>query len=46
MAFPRNSLRAFLQFARNNLIEALRGDRKVNIVIGNESAGLSHYANP
>ena len=39
MAFPRNSMRAFLKFARNNLVEVLKGDRKANLVIGNESAG-------
>ncbi|KAL6722195.1 Exopolyphosphatase [Lecanora helva] len=40
MTFPRNSLRAFLQFAKNNLAQARRGQTKVNIVIGNESADL------
>jgi len=39
MAFPRNSLRAFLQYAKRNLAQAANGDQKVNIVIGNESAG-------
>ena len=39
MAFPRNSLRAFLQHARRNLAQAVNGDQKLNIVIGNESAG-------
>ena len=39
MTFPRNSLRAFLQYAKTNLAQAINGNQKVNIVIGNESAG-------
>lgn len=39
MAFPRNSLRSFLQYAKRNLAEATQGHLKVNIVVGNESAG-------
>ena len=41
MGFLRNSLSAFLKFAQINLAEALNGSRKVNIVVGNESAGPS-----
>ena len=40
MAFPRNSLRAFLQHARTNLSKAVYEEQNINIVIGNESAGL------
>ena len=40
MAFPRNSLRAFLQHARSNLVRAVREGHNINIVVGNESAGL------
>jgi len=39
MPFPRNSLRAFLQHAKTSLSKAVNGTEKVNIVIGNESAG-------
>jgi len=39
MTFPRNSLRAFLQHAKRVLSQAVNGTEKVNIVIGNESAG-------
>ena len=40
MAFPRNSLRAFLQHAKTRLLKAIHEDHDINIVIGNESAGL------
>ena len=40
MAFPRNSLRAFLQHARTNLFKAVHEGHSINIVVGNESAGL------
>ena len=44
MAFPRNSLRAFLQHAKTNLSKAVHEEHDINIVIGNESAGLLiHY---
>ena len=46
MPWPRNSLRAFLQHAKGSLAQALNGSGKVNIVIGNESAGKSHFLNP
>lgn len=39
MAFPRNSLRAFLSHAKSHLHSAIRENRKVTLVIGNESAG-------
>ena len=41
MAFPRNSLRAFLNHAKRGLAQAVNGDQKINIVVGNESAGLT-----
>lgn len=40
MTFPRNSLRAFLQHAKKGLAQAAHGNQKINIVIGNESAGV------
>lgn len=40
MAFPRNSLRAFLQHAKTNLVKAVHEEHNINIVIGNESADL------
>ena len=43
MAFPRNSLRAFLQHAKTNLFKALHEELDINIVVGNESAGLLLY---
>ena len=43
MAFPRNSLRAFLQYAKTNLSKAVNEEHDINIVIGNESAGLLIY---
>lgn len=43
MAFPRNSIRAFLQYAKTNLIKALHEEHDINIVVGNESAGLLVY---
>ena len=39
MAFPRNSLSSFLAYAKRNLSDCLGPGRKVNIVVGNESAG-------
>ena len=45
MAFPPNSLRAFLRYAKDRLSEALEGKRKVNLVIGNESAGEYIFGN-
>ena len=44
MAFPRNSLRAFLQYAKTNLVKAIQEEHPINIVVGNESAGLLTYA--
>ena len=44
MAFPRNSLRAFLQHAKTNLVKAIQEEHPINIVVGNESAGLLTYA--
>lgn len=43
MAFPRNSLRAFLQYAKTNLIKAVHEEHKINVVVGNESAGPHVY---
>ncbi|KAL9126484.1 MAG: hypothetical protein Q9217_004466 [Psora testacea] len=43
MAFARNSLSAFLKYAKNNLTEALNGGRKVSVVVGNESADLDSF---
>ncbi|KAL9069326.1 MAG: hypothetical protein Q9161_005606 [Pseudevernia consocians] len=40
MAFPRNSLRAFLQHAKTNLFKAIHEEHNINIVVGNESADL------
>ena len=40
MAFPRNSLRAFLQYAKTNIYKAVHEEHEINIVVGNESAGL------
>ncbi|MCJ1288175.1 Exopolyphosphatase [Xylographa opegraphella] len=40
MAFPRNSLRAFLSYAKTSLHAALRHQKDVTLVIGNESADL------
>ena len=40
MAFPRNSLRAFLQHAKTNIFKAVHEEHEINIVVGNESAGL------
>ncbi|MCJ1229850.1 Exopolyphosphatase [Toensbergia leucococca] len=40
MAFPRNSLRAFLSHAKTSLITAIRQSTKLTFVIGNESADL------
>ena len=39
MAFPRNSLRAFLSHAKSSLIRSIEQAQKVTIVTGNESAG-------
>ncbi len=39
MAFPRNSLRAFLAHAKTSLASAIRQSQKVTLVTGNESAG-------
>lgn len=41
MAFPRNSLAAFLGYARRKLAAASSDDshHKLSIVLGNESAG-------
>ena len=44
MAFPRNSLRAFLAHARDSLQQALAIDspaQRLTFVIGNESAGMA-----
>jgi len=40
MAFPRNSLRAFLSHAKTALHSAIENSQKVTLVIGNESADL------
>ncbi|CAO1606067.1 Exopolyphosphatase [Xanthoria calcicola] len=40
MAFPRNSLRAFLTHAKKSLFTAIQSSQKVTIVVGNESADL------
>ena len=40
MAFPRNSLRAFLSHAKRALRSAIEHSQKVTLVIGNESADL------
>ena len=40
MAFPRNSLRAFLSHAKTTLTTALNKNEKITLVIGNESADL------
>ena len=46
MTFPRNSLRAFLQYARTSLARAVHGGGRVNIVVGNESAGTLPLVQP
>ncbi|KAL8754091.1 MAG: hypothetical protein Q9199_004589 [Rusavskia elegans] len=40
MAFPPNSLRAFLTHAKKSLFTAIRSSQRVTIVVGNESADL------
>ncbi|MCJ1467501.1 Exopolyphosphatase [Pseudocyphellaria aurata] len=40
MAFPPNSLRAFLSHAKKGLLTAIQQSHKVTIVVGNESADL------
>ena len=40
MAFPRNSLRAFLSHVKTALCSAIEKSQKVTLVIGNESADL------
>ncbi|KAL8653116.1 MAG: hypothetical protein Q9226_003981 [Calogaya cf. arnoldii] len=40
MAFPHNSLRAFLTHAKKSLSTAIQSSQKVTIVAGNESADL------
>ncbi|MCJ1250920.1 Exopolyphosphatase [Trapelia coarctata] len=40
MAFPRNSLRAFLTHAKSSLHSAQKQNQKLTLVIGNESADL------
>ncbi|KAL8787379.1 MAG: hypothetical protein Q9213_002262 [Squamulea squamosa] len=40
MAFPRNSLRAFLAHAKKSLFTAIQSSQKITIVAGNESADL------
>ncbi|KAL9594690.1 MAG: hypothetical protein Q9219_006890 [cf. Caloplaca sp. 3 TL-2023] len=40
MAFPRNSLRAFLSHVKKNLATAVATSQKVTLVVGNESADL------
>ncbi|KAI4173379.1 MAG: hypothetical protein LQ343_002911 [Gyalolechia ehrenbergii] len=40
MAFPHNSLRAFLSYAKKGLSRAIETSQKVTIVTGNESADL------
>jgi exopolyphosphatase len=44
MAFPRNSLRAFLVQAKTSLRTALSQKQDVTLVIGNESAGSTEYS--
>lgn len=39
MVFSHNSLKAFLSHAKKTLLEAIREQKKVTIVVGNESAG-------
>lgn len=41
MAFPRNSLTAFLGYASRSFTECIKNSQKVNVVIGNESAGTN-----
>ncbi|KAL8672062.1 MAG: hypothetical protein Q9168_003457 [Polycauliona sp. 1 TL-2023] len=40
MAFPPNSLRAFLSQAKKSLFTAIQSSQRVTIVVGNESADL------
>ncbi|KAL8929580.1 MAG: hypothetical protein Q9208_001249 [Pyrenodesmia sp. 3 TL-2023] len=40
MAFPRNSLRAFLSHAKKSLRTAIQSSQKITLVAGNESADL------
>ena len=40
MAFPQNSLRAFLRYAKRGLSTAIESSGRVTIVVGNESADL------
>ncbi|KAI4137273.1 MAG: hypothetical protein L6R39_007370 [Caloplaca ligustica] len=40
MAFPRNSLRAFLSHGKQSLATAMHSSKKITIVAGNESADL------
>ncbi|KAL8881198.1 MAG: hypothetical protein Q9198_001552 [Flavoplaca austrocitrina] len=40
MAFPQNSLRAFLRYAKRGLFTAIQSSGRVTIVVGNESADL------
>ncbi|KAI4197057.1 MAG: hypothetical protein LQ346_003090 [Caloplaca aetnensis] len=40
MAFPRNSLRAFLSHAKKSLSTAIQSSQKITLVAGNESADL------
>ncbi|MCJ1258896.1 Exopolyphosphatase [Lignoscripta atroalba] len=43
MAFPRNSLRAFLSHAKSTVATAIRQKEKVTLVVGNESADLDSF---
>ncbi|KAL9607404.1 MAG: hypothetical protein Q9167_007682 [Letrouitia subvulpina] len=43
MAFPLNSLRAFLSHAKSNLSLALGQSKKITFVVGNESADLDSF---
>ncbi len=43
MAFPRNSLRAFLSHAKTALHSAIEQSQKITLVIGNESADLDSF---
>jgi tRNA G18 (ribose-2'-O)-methylase SpoU len=43
MALSRTSMRTFLIQAKSTLRNALKTGQKVTLVIGNESAGMSHH---
>ena len=40
MAFPRNSLRAFLSHAKRSLYPVIESSQRITLVVGNESADL------